>query len=106
MCGIVGIVSLKQQPVEKRRLQLMMKTLKHRGPDDEGIYSCDNIGLGHVRLSIIDLSYLGHQPMHDENGRFTIILNGEIYNYIELRQHLEGEGVLFSSSSDTPSTSN
>lgn len=101
MCGIVGIVSLKQQPVEKRRLQLMMKTLKHRGPDDEGIYSCDNIGLGHVRLSIIDLSYLGHQPMHDENGRFTIILNGEIYNYIELRQHLEGEGVLFSSSSDT-----
>ena len=101
MCGIVGIVSLKQQPVEKGRLQLMMRTLKHRGPDDEGIYSNDNVGLGHVRLSIIDLSPSGHQPMHDESGRFTIVLNGEIYNYIELRQRLEGEGVLFSSSSDT-----
>ena len=79
----------------------MMQTLKHRGPDDEGTYMCDNVGLGHVRLSILDLSSSGHQPMHDESGRYTIILNGEIYNYIELKAQLEEKGIVFFSNSDT-----
>lgn len=101
MCGIVGIVSFEHHAVENERIMQMMHTLKHRGPDDEGIYTCDNVGLGHVRLSILDLTSSGHQPMHDESGRYTIILNGEIYNYIELKAQLEEKGIKFFSNSDT-----
>lgn len=101
MCGIVGIVSFKQQPIEELRLQQMMHLIKHRGPDDEGVFVKDNVGLGHVRLSILDLSMAGHQPMQDESGRYTIVLNGEIYNYIELRDQLEDMGLKFVSNSDT-----
>ena len=101
MCGIVGIVSYKQQPIEEQRLQQMMHVIKHRGPDDEGVFVKDNIGLGHVRLSILDLSMAGHQPMQDETGRYTIVLNGEIYNFIELRGQLEKLGLRFVSNSDT-----
>ena len=79
----------------------MLQAFKYRGPDDEGIFFDDNIGLGHVRLSILDISPSGHQPMQDETGRYTIILNGEIYNYIEMREQLENEGVSFCSNSDT-----
>ena len=101
MCGIVGIVSFRQQAIEECRLRQMMKVIKHRGPDDEGVYLQDSVGLGHVRLSILDLSMAGHQPMQDETGRYTIVLNGEIYNYIELREQLEREGLEFASNSDT-----
>ena len=101
MCGIVGIVSYKQQPIEEQRLQQMMHVIKHRGPDDEGVFVKDNVGLGHVRLSILDLSMAGHQPMQDETGRYTIVLNGEIYNFIELRGQLEKLGLRFVSNSDT-----
>lgn len=101
MCGIVGIVSFEHQAVDNERIMQMMRTLKHRGPDDEGIHTCDNVGLGHVRLSILDLTSSGHQPMHDESGRYTIILNGEIYNYIELKALLEEKGIQFFSNSDT-----
>lgn len=101
MCGIVGIVSFVQQPIEEYRLRRMMQVIKHRGPNDEGIYLQDNVGLGHVRLSILDLSMAGHQPMQDETGRYTIVLNGEIYNFIELREQLEKVGVEFVSNSDT-----
>ena len=101
MCGIVGIVSFVQQPIEEHRLRRMMQVIKHRGPNDEGIYLQDNVGLGHVRLSILDLSMAGHQPMQDETGRYTIVLNGEIYNFIELREQLEKVGVEFVSNSDT-----
>jgi asparagine synthase (glutamine-hydrolysing) len=101
MCGIVGIVSFLQQPIEELRLRQMMQVVKHRGPNDEGIYLQDNVGLGHVRLSILDLSMAGHQPMQDETGRYTIVLNGEIYNFIELREQLEKVGVEFASNSDT-----
>ena len=101
MCGIVGIISLKHSLVEEYRLNRMMQVIKHRGPDDEGVFLQDNVGLGHVRLSILDLSKAGHQPMQDETGRFTIVLNGEIYNFIELRKELEKEGLKFVSNSDT-----
>ena len=101
MCGIVGIVSYKQQSIEEQRLQQMMHVRKHRGPDDEGVFVKDHVGLGHVRLSILDLSMAGHQPMQDETGRYTIVLNGEIYNFIELRSQLEKLGLEFVSNSDT-----
>lgn len=101
MCGISGIVSFSQSSVEKERISKMLLTMKHRGPDDEGIFLDGNVGLGHVRLSILDLSQLGHQPMTDESGRYTIVLNGEIYNYLELRNHLKKEGLDFKSNSDT-----
>ena len=101
MCGIVGIVSFVHQPIEECRLRQMMRVIKHRGPDDEGVFLQDNVGLGHVRLSILDLSMAGHQPMQDETGRYTIALNGEIYNYIELREQLEKVGAEFASNSDT-----
>jgi len=78
----------------------MTQTLRHRGPDDEGHYFDGNIGLGHRRLSIIDLSPLGHQPMCNEDESLWIVCNGEIYNYLELRQQLIAQGHSFRSHSD------
>ena len=101
MCGISGIINFNNQPAEESRIRKMMQVMKHRGPDDEGTYLHENVGLGFVRLSIIDLSPGGHQPMHDDEGRYTIVFNGEIYNYIELRSELKTLGFQFRSSSDT-----
>ena len=101
MCGICGIINFDDKPVEAKKLLTMMSIMKHRGPDDEGTYIDDNIGFGFVRLSIIDLSVNGHQPMIDESGNYIIILNGEIYNYIELKQELVSKGYHFKSNSDT-----
>lgn len=101
MCGIVGIVNFSSQTVKKAEIQAMMKTIKHRGPDDEGIFVEKNVGLGHVRLSILDLSCAGKQPMTDATGRYTIIQNGESYNYIELREELEAMGYTFKTQTDT-----
>jgi asparagine synthase (glutamine-hydrolysing) len=101
MCGICGIINLNGKPVEKSKLHLMMETMKRRGPDDEGVFTKDYIGLGFVRLSIIDLSMAGHQPMFSSDKRYVIVLNGEIYNYIELREELKGKGYIFRSGSDT-----
>ena len=70
--------------------------MKHRGPDDEGLYIKENIGLGFVRLSILDLSMAGHQPMFSADKRYVILLNGEIYNYIELKEELKRKGYVFS----------
>jgi asparagine synthase (glutamine-hydrolysing) len=91
MCGIAGIINFDGSPVEEKGLLGMMESIKHRGPDDEGTFFGENFGLGHVRLSIIDLSPAGHQPMFCTNDRFVITFNGEIYNYIELRKELENE---------------
>jgi len=63
--------------------------MKHRGPDDEGLFVEHNVGFGFVRLSILDLSYSGHQPMIDDTGRYLILFNGEVYNYIEIRSKLQ-----------------
>ena len=79
----------------------MMRTIKHRGPDDDGVFVKENIGLGFVRLSIIDLTLAGHQPMFSTDKRYVILLNGEIYNYIELREELQRKDYIFRSGSDT-----
>ncbi len=103
MCGIAGIVGWKKGAGEqKHTLKLMTDAITHRGPDGEGHWLDDNgnAALGHRRLSIIDLSDAGSQPMHLEE-RYSIVFNGEIYNYIELRKDLEKEGVSFRSDSDT-----
>ena len=84
MCGIVGQIRFDKKPVKKDKVLKMMRVIKHRGPDDEGVYVDGRIGLGHVRLSILDLTEAGHQPMTDSTGRYTVVQNGESYNYIEL----------------------
>ena len=91
MCGLNGIINFNGQSVDKTSLTTMMKTMKHRGPDDEGVFIDGNIGFGFVRLSIIDLSIDGHQPMCNLEERYTIVFNGEIYNYIELKKELSTE---------------
>jgi len=101
MCGICGIINFDNKPVRESPLREMMLIMKHRGPDDEGVYIKDNIGLGFVRLSILDLSAAGHQPMFSSDKRYAILLNGEIFNYIELREELKSKGYLFRSGSDT-----
>lgn len=102
MCGIVGIIS--PHPVADRpRLETMRDTLRHRGPDDAGVWwSADGcVGLAHRRLAILDLTPGGHQPMLDRTGRVGLVFNGEIYNHAELRRELEGKGARFRSTSDT-----
>ena len=102
MCGIVGIAS--RFPInEPHVLKAMRDTMRHRGPDDEGVwYTIDKrVGLAHRRLSIIDLSAGGHQPMLDTSGQFCITYNGEIYNYQAVRRELEGLGHSFRTASDT-----
>jgi len=102
MCGICGIYHLdRNRSVNKTQLQEMARVMHHRGPDDEGFYIEGNLGLGHQRLSIIDPSPSGRQPMTNEDGKLWIVLNGEIYNYLELRQELMSRGHQFRSNSDT-----
>src|SRR6267378_2857095 len=107
MCGIFGIVS-RESDVSRDVLARALKCLAHRGPDDSGsaVVECgagaqSHLGLAHTRLSIIDLSPLGHQPMQDPVSGNWIVFNGEIYNFRELRKELEGAGVEFKSHSDT-----
>ncbi len=102
MCGICGIYYYdRERTVDQRMLKGMARTMRHRGPDDEGFFISPPVGLGHQRLSIIDLSPSGRQPMSNENGRFWVVLNGEIYNYRDLRTELLGKGHRFRSQSDT-----
>ncbi|MEW6007764.1 MAG: asparagine synthase (glutamine-hydrolyzing) [bacterium] len=100
MCGICGKLNLNGSFVDKSLLERMTDVLSHRGPDDSGIYIKQEIGLGHRRLSIIDLSF-GHQPMSNENGKIWIVYNGEIYNFQELRENLIKNGHSFKTHSDT-----
>jgi len=101
MCGIAGIVAINRAPVDPDLLLRMTRFQAHRGPDDEGLWHQGPIGLGHRRLSIIDLSAAGHQPMASADGRYQLIFNGEIYNYIELKKELKAMGYTFCSQSDT-----
>lgn len=101
MCGIVGIIRFEDKLIKKEELQTMMQVIKHRGPDDEGMFIDGHVGLGHVRLSILDLSSAGKQPMTDATGRYTIVQNGESYNYIELREELKAMGYTFKTKTDT-----
>lgn len=98
MCGIAGI--LGQHPENAARLQKMLQAQKHRGPDGTHVWECENIALGHNRLSIIDLSKEADQPMASNCGNYIIVFNGEIYNYPELRKQLESS-YRFRTSSDT-----
>lgn len=102
MCGIFGSV-LRDKQVDESVLIRQRDRLSHRGPDDSGswISSDGRVGLAQRRLSIIDLSHMGHQPMHSPNGRFVIVFNGEIYNYQHIKKMLAAKGVCFTSDSDT-----
>lgn len=101
MCGIAGILQLDGSPACAAALKRMTYAIAHRGPDGEGQWVCGEIGLGHRRLAIIDLSAMGRQPMATQDGRFVVSYNGELYNYRELRTELETEGYCFRSRSDT-----
>ena len=101
MCGICGIINFDSQSVREDDIRQMMLQMKHRGPNDEGIFLNGTNGFGFVRLSILDLSDRGHQPMFDITQRFMIVHNGEVYNYIELREELIKLGYTFRSNTDT-----
>lgn len=101
MCGIAGILNFNQQPVTTTILHSMGEAIEHRGPDDRGIWAHQQVGFAHQRLSIIDTSNGGHQPMHSADKRYTIVFNGEIYNHDEFRTELKAKGFTFQSASDT-----
>jgi len=104
MCRIAGIISKSLETFDRnQKVKRMCQILKHGGPDDEGIFDDNETGLtfGHRRLSIIDLSHNGHQPMADPQQKVWITFNGEIYNYLELKEQLVGLGARFSSNTDT-----
>ena len=101
MCGITGIYNLNAAPVFRQDLQRMSDTIAHRGPDGEGLHIQNHVGLAHRRLAILDLSPKGSQPMMSKDGRWIIVFNGCIYNYLELKQDLRSRGHEFNSTSDT-----
>jgi asparagine synthase (glutamine-hydrolysing) len=101
MCGIAGIVSRRNTIDLQQTVKEMTDRVRHRGPDDEGCYVRGRVALGHRRLSIIDLSSAGHQPMSSADDRYVITYNGEIYNYLELRAELESLGFRFRTKTDT-----
>ena len=102
MCGICGVVHPIQvkERVDRSQVFIMCDALTHRGPDDAGTWFGDTVGLGHRRLSIVDLGN-GHQPMSNEDGTTWITFNGEIYNHRELRPLLDARGHVYRSESDT-----
>lgn len=101
MCGIAGFVNSNRLPADKLILQLMTDSIKHRGPDGEGLYIEGSIGIGHRRLSIIDLSSNGAQPMISENKDVVLSYNGEIYNFKDIRSELTSLGHSFFSQTDS-----
>ncbi|MEW9679304.1 asparagine synthase (glutamine-hydrolyzing) [Pseudomonas sp. TE50-2] len=102
MCGISGFISKKMDIDGLSLIKSMTDAVSHRGPDDEGLFQCGRVALGHRRLSIIDLSADGHQPMHFNGGQdYVIVYNGEVYNYVELRVELTALGYEFTSHTDT-----
>ncbi|MEW5693439.1 MAG: asparagine synthase (glutamine-hydrolyzing) [Candidatus Hydrogenedentota bacterium] len=100
MCGICGIVHFNDKPINVEIVSKMTDVMKHRGPDDRGIYLFDKIAFGHRRLSIIGLS-TGHQPMSNEDDSIWITYNGELYNYLELKDELKSKGHIFKTDCDT-----
>jgi asparagine synthase (glutamine-hydrolysing) len=101
VCGITGIIHLDNVPVGSETLQNMTDAIAHRGPDGEGHWIEGNVGVGHRRLAIIDLSPAGHQPMVSVDQRYVLSYNGEVYNFRELRKDLEASGYLFRSQTDS-----
>jgi len=102
MCGILGCCT-NQDPVDESKLRIAASLLRHRGPDDQGFFinNASTVGLAHLRLSILDLSSYGHQPMCNKDESVVLVFNGEIYNYKSLRKYLASKGICFSGDSDT-----
>src|SRR5690554_2161168 len=102
MCGIVGIVN-RRANVDLQQLTKMTETIAHRGPDAQGVFINDDktCGLGHRRLSIVDLSEAANQPMHSKCGKYTLVYNGELYNFQEIKETLQAENVEFFTDSDS-----
>lgn len=101
MCGVAGFINIDGAPASSAILKAMTDAIIHRGPDGEGHWIKDNIGIGHRRLAIIDPSPAGYQPMVSDDQRYVLSYNGEIYNYRELRKELEAEGFHFRSKTDS-----
>jgi len=104
MCAIGGLYLKPGKKIDMRsHLEVMVQIQHHRGPDASGVWLSNDqsLGLSHNRLSILDLSLAGNQPMHSIDGRYTIVFNGEIYNYLELQQQLIVQGCQFHTNSDT-----
>src|SRR5437588_9193828 len=101
MCGIVASYRRGGGPAAASVTIAMRDEMRHRGPDDEGLWTGDSVTLGHRRLSIVDLSPAGHQPMCNEDGTVWIAFNGEIYNHRQLRPDLEAKGHVYRSHTDT-----
>jgi asparagine synthase (glutamine-hydrolysing) len=102
MCGINGILHLQsQKKVDERILTKMRDSLEHRGPDDKGLFVENNIGFGHRRLSILDVSTAGHQPFLSDDGRYVLVYNGEIYNFRDFYPELKSNGFDIRTNSDT-----
>lgn len=100
MCGIAGIIGSTSTDDARRKVNSALEAMRHRGPDHRDVYKQGPLVLGHVRLSILDLTDAGNQPMTDASGRYSLAFNGEIFNHHELRQTLASRGVQFSSRSD------
>ena len=101
MCGIAGCLALAlDADPDQAWLTRALDRISHRGPDDDGVYTDKDVALGFRRLSILDLSLAGHQPMKSADGRFWMIFNGEIYNYVELGAELREQGVSLRSTGD------
>ena len=101
MCGFVGVVGVRGAPVDPAWAARMAATLRHRGPDDDGLYASPSVALAFRRLSILDLSPAGHQPFESEDGELVLVFNGEIFNFVELRDELRARGHHFRSTGDT-----
>ncbi|HPN83779.1 MAG TPA: asparagine synthase (glutamine-hydrolyzing) [Victivallales bacterium] len=101
MCGFITTISKKNTVFPQDSLRRMASIISHRGPDDSGFFFSESLSLAFRRLKIIDLSEKGHQPMFSQDGRYVIVFNGEIYNYMEIREELKKKGIVFNSDSDT-----
>src|SRR5262245_58506354 len=101
MCGFICYVSLTDRPPDRLAIERMTQLVAHRGPDDVGYFFDRNVAFGFRRLSILDLGRTGHQPMVSHDGRYVIVFNGAIYNFVELRDELRARGHRFASTGDT-----
>ena len=103
MCGVAGIIDFRGSRVRKNEIDMLSNSLRHRGPDAEGSWIAQNgcVGLGHTRLSILDISQEASQPMLSHDERYVIVFNGEIYNFLELAELLRAKGYSFRTKSDT-----
>jgi asparagine synthase (glutamine-hydrolysing) len=101
MCGISAIFNFNGENVDINRINRLNEIIAHRGPDGHGSFAEDNIGIGATRLAIIDLREIADMPLYDVDNRFVIVYNGEIFNYVEVREELVNKGHKFKTDSDT-----